>query len=135
VHRLLPEAYRRGVADPEGLQALADELAAGDPELASEATSRAAAIVARLLAQPELAPRAGVRVIFEAAYSRRHGDAIERGAVDCLVVDGSSALLLEFKTGAPRDAHRDQLNAYVDAMRAAWPDLRVDGRLVYVPEA
>jgi ATP-dependent exoDNAse (exonuclease V) beta subunit len=57
---------------------------------------------------------------------------VERGAVDCLLVTDDSATVLEFKTGAPRDEHRDQLAAYVEAMGAYYTGRRVDGRLIYV---
>jgi RecB family endonuclease NucS len=40
--------------------------------------------------------------------------------------------VLEFKTGPARAAHSVQLDAYVEAVRAAYPARRVEGRLVYV---
>jgi hypothetical protein len=55
--------------------------------------------------------------------------------MDCLVVDGEAVLVLEFKTGGPRGQHSAQLEAYLDAARAAYPAHRVEGRVVYVPGA
>jgi ATP-dependent exoDNAse (exonuclease V) beta subunit len=57
---------------------------------------------------------------------------VERGAIDCLVVTDDSATVLEFKTGAPRDEHRDQLAAYVEAIGGHYAGRRVAGRLIYV---
>ena len=72
-------------------------------------------------------------MVFEVAYSRRlPGGAVERGAIDCLVVTAESATVLEFKTGAPRDEHRDQLAAYVEAMGGQYGGRLVEGRLIYV---
>src|SRR5207249_155675 len=55
-----------------------------------------------------------------------------RGSIDCLVVraDGSVSVV-EFKTGRRRDEHEAQLEWYVRAAQAMFPDALVDGRLVY----
>ena len=137
VHRLLPVAHRRGAREETELRPLAAQLAdsVGPDQLDETAMSRAVAMAARLLAHPDLAPRPGATVIFEVPYSRPRDGAIERGTIDCLVVDDQSALVLEFKTGARRDTHTAQLDAYVEAVRAGYPSRRVEGRLVYVPEA
>jgi hypothetical protein len=39
--------------------------------------------------------------------------------------------VLEFKTGAPSEAHLRQLDAYIQAARALFPGSPVDGRVVY----
>jgi ATP-dependent helicase/nuclease subunit A len=59
-----------------------------------------------------------------------------RGTIDCLVrkPDGSIAVM-EFKTGAPRPVHDRQLDIYVRAARAVFPDSSVEGRLIYLPGA
>jgi len=55
-----------------------------------------------------------------------------RGSVDCLVVtSGAEATVLEFKTGQPRPAHRQQANAYVRALSAALPGLKISAKIVY----
>lgn len=55
-----------------------------------------------------------------------------RGTIDCLVrrPDGS-LLVLELKTGGRRRDHDRQLETYVRAARALFPDSRVDGLLLY----
>jgi len=40
--------------------------------------------------------------------------------------------VLEVKTGRPTAAHERQLEIYVAAARALFPDAAVDGRLIYV---
>ena len=56
-----------------------------------------------------------------------------RGTLDCLVrrPDGS-LMVLEFKTGRPTPAHERQLDVYVRAAKARFPEAAVEGRLVYV---
>jgi RecB family exonuclease len=55
-----------------------------------------------------------------------------RGTIDCLVrrPDGS-IVVIEFKTGAPSPAHQAQLDSYVRAACAMFPDAAVTGRLIY----
>jgi len=55
-----------------------------------------------------------------------------RGTIDCLVrpQDGS-IVVIEFKTGAPSPAHQAQLDFYVRAARAMFPDAAVTGRVIY----
>ena len=43
-------------------------------------------------------------------------------------------VVVDFKTGARRESDGRQLRAYVDAVRAMYPDLSVEGCLIY-PEA
>jgi ATP-dependent helicase/nuclease subunit A len=135
VHRLLALANRRGMTDPRELEQLADALAPGslDVEVSESERRRAVATVGRLLASPDLRLRGESRFVFEAPYSRRLGDGrIERGTIDCLVFDGDAIDVLEFKTGSAQAEHSAQLDAYVEAVRAAYPGQRVGGRLVYV---
>ena len=57
---------------------------------------------------------------------------VRRGTTDCLTRDaGGRITVLEFKTGRPRAEHTRQLDAYVAAARAMFPEAAVDGRLVY----
>jgi ATP-dependent helicase/nuclease subunit A len=55
-----------------------------------------------------------------------------RGTIDCLVrrPDGSM-VVVEFKTGAPSPSHDVQLETYVRAVRAMYPETAVTGRIVY----
>jgi ATP-dependent helicase/nuclease subunit A len=55
-----------------------------------------------------------------------------RGVIDCLACrpDGR-IVVVDFKTGARREADRRQLRAYLDAVRAMYPGSGVEGCLVY----
>ncbi len=104
--------------------------------------ARASSILARLRDRPDLAgvvdeASAGVRWRrHELPFSLRRPDGtIVRGSIDCVLqyTDGRMEVL-EFKTGQRAPQHRDQLDIYVAAARALFPDARVAGRLVYVDE-
>jgi hypothetical protein len=57
---------------------------------------------------------------------------IVRGTFDCLVERASGVIdVLEFKTGQPTSEHQRQLEAYVAAARALFPERIVQGRLIY----
>jgi ATP-dependent helicase/nuclease subunit A len=133
VHRLLALAGRRGALDQAALAPLADQLTAGagEAEIAEQERVHAVTTAARLLASVDV--RADSRLVFEAPYSRRLDDGrVERGTIDCLVFASDLVEVLEFKTGTAQAEHSAQLEAYVAAVRAAYPAWRVEGRLVYV---
>lgn len=57
---------------------------------------------------------------------------IMRGSIDCLVAHADGSVrVLEFKTGAPRPEHTQQLAVYLTAARHAFPRAEVTGELVY----
>jgi RecB family exonuclease len=75
---------------------------------------------------------------FEVPFSLRPADqqAVLRGRFDCLVRQASGrVVMLEFKTGRPTAQHERQLEAYLTAARALFPDTVVEGRLVYARDA
>ena len=89
----------------------------------------------RICRQPEVVQTLGSgeclhEVPFSLALPERRE--VVRGSIDCLVVraDGSVSVV-EFKTGRRRDEHEAQLEWYVRAAQAMFPDALVDGRLVY----
>jgi ATP-dependent exoDNAse (exonuclease V) beta subunit len=59
-------------------------------------------------------------------------ETILRGTIDCLVrsLDGA-VIVVEFKTGRRRAAHQLQLDVYVQATRALYPGVPVEGVLLY----
>ena len=68
----------------------------------------------------------------EVPFTMRVAGVAVRGTIDCLVRAGSDRLLvLEFKTGSPRPAHRVQLDLYRRAAERLFPGMAVDARLVY----
>jgi RecB family exonuclease len=55
-----------------------------------------------------------------------------RGVIDCLaMVPDGRVLVLEFKTGAKRAVHEEQLALYIRAARELFPERAVEGRLLY----
>ena len=55
-----------------------------------------------------------------------------RGVIDCLALAPSGdVVVLDFKTGAPRDSDREQMAVYLAATRHLFPGRTVEGRLVY----
>ena len=72
----------------------------------------------------------------EVPFSYRRGAAVIRGTFDCLVerTDGTIEVL-EFKTGQPLPEHQHQLDTYVAAARALFPERTVEGRLIYPADA
>jgi ATP-dependent exoDNAse (exonuclease V) beta subunit len=54
-----------------------------------------------------------------------------RGTIDCLIRRGDRLTVLEFKTGAPRDEHKGQLELYRLAAARIFPRCTIDARLVY----
>jgi ATP-dependent helicase/nuclease subunit A len=140
VHRLIGTAcdrLERAAGEAEQL-AIAAGLLKSDERVAFENPSEivAAALGAyrRLRLQPDLLQLLdeGQRV-HEVPFSLADRGVVVRGVIDCLIrkCDGS-VTVLEFKTGSPRELDRIQLELYVRAARSMFPDVPVDGRLVYV---
>ena len=76
------------------------------------------------------------RVMHEVPFSlqarRDNKPVILRGVIDCVVErEDGSVVIVEFKTGRPRSWHARQLDLYVEAATAVFPEARVDGRLIY----
>jgi hypothetical protein len=69
----------------------------------------------------------------EVPFSWRSPDgSMVRGTFDCLLERTSGAIeVLEFKTGRPAPEHQRQLEAYLAAAQALFPDRSVEGRLIY----
>jgi ATP-dependent helicase/nuclease subunit A len=60
------------------------------------------------------------------------GGIVLRGTIDCLIRrDDGSMVVVEFKSGRPQAVHQEQLDLYVQAARALFPETAVEGRLVY----
>jgi ATP-dependent helicase/nuclease subunit A len=145
VHRMFQSGVRGDVAAGE-LAGLARGFVAADERWTVKDLDRfaaaAACAFAGMWAQPEL--RAAVdgaechyEVPISAAPAPRKGTrgvTVLRGVIDCLAFrpDGR-IVVVDFKTGARREADRRQLRSYVDAVRAMHPGSRVDGCLIYAP--
>ena len=95
----------------------------------------AASLYCALRAKPEvLEALAGSTCYYEVPFSCVPPDRpgmILRGAVDCLVVRDDQAVILEFKTGAPRPEHGVQAALYAAAMRTALARNDVKYAIIY----
>jgi ATP-dependent helicase/nuclease subunit A len=75
---------------------------------------------------------AGGRTYHEVPFTMAVGGRVIRGFVDCLVEIAPNRLtLLEIKTGRPRPEHQQQVELYLQAMKAVFSGARVDALLVY----
>jgi ATP-dependent helicase/nuclease subunit A len=99
---------------------------------------RVDAAFAALAANPDLAALlASARSrLHEVPFSLRQADGtIVRGAIDALVEHPDGRLeILEFKTGRPHPDHQRQLTLYLDAARALFREVTVEGRLIYADQ-
>jgi RecB family exonuclease len=57
---------------------------------------------------------------------------VVRGSIDCLArLPDGRVVILEIKTGLPREWHRQQLEWYLVAARSLFPGRPVEGLLLY----
>ena len=141
VHRLVQFAAELAeFADSDDVANLAARLMRPEERAtavdAAASVARAIAAWSALRAQPGLAEllASGERM-HEVPFSCVAPESparVLRGTIDCLVrrPDGSIAVI-EFKTGAPSKAHQAQLDIYLQAARAMFPDSPVTGRIAY----
>ena len=113
---------------------------------ADEIADATADLWARIMKQPDLAALLVRDCLFEVPFSLRPTESgspaaeggplrVLRGTIDCLVRhSGGDVTVLEFKTGRPRPDHHCQLAVYVSATRAMFPEVSVEGRLIYAAE-
>jgi ATP-dependent helicase/nuclease subunit A len=146
VHRLF-QAEVRGDLPAGALSAIARGLAAADDAWAERdldaLVARAARMFSRMWSQPALrAVLDGAECLYEVPISVLPGPAkdggrsrVLRGVIDCLAFrPQGQVVVVDFKTGTPRESDRRQLRAYVDAVRAMYPGASVEGCLVYPEE-
>ena len=142
VHLLL-RRYEGAPVPPEALERTARELAdtLEPAEGAGDEGAEAARLYGRFVAGGEVAALRGRELLWEVPFALRDpaeppragGPAVvRRGTIDCLVRETDGRItVLEFKTGRPRAEHARQLDVYIAAARAMFPEATVDGRLVY----
>ncbi|HVC18658.1 MAG TPA: UvrD-helicase domain-containing protein [Vicinamibacterales bacterium] len=140
VHRLLQFAGppEDDAGDPERQRQRAFALLRPEERVDLEepgaVVDRAVATFEAIRTRPDVAgPAAAGRVFDEVPFSLRVGPLLlVRGAIDRLVYGpGHAVTVLEFKTGRPRPEHRAQLELYLAAIRALWPDAAVEGDVIY----
>jgi ATP-dependent helicase/nuclease subunit A len=140
VHRLLQrcgfDAFEGTMTPSDLVSALLrpDERAVATSERTRiELTDDVVRVYRALCARPEVRSvyTAGDR-FHEVPFTMRIEGAVLRGTIDCLVRLGPDRVaVLEFKTGAPRDEHRRQLEYYRGAATRLFPGATVDAHLVY----
>jgi ATP-dependent helicase/nuclease subunit A len=143
VHRMF-QAEVRGDRPPGELAEAARGFVLPEEEWTVRETpglsAQAARIFAGMWSQPGLQSALdGAECRYEVPFSltvagskRRARRRVLRGVIDCLAIrpDGR-VVVVDFKTGTPREADRRQLGAYLDAARSMFPGSAVEGRLVY----
>ncbi len=150
VHRLLEHLDAARQDDEERLSArLRSLMRSGDradSTVADAAVGHAASIFRGLLQRPAFHRlfAAGERlheVPFSLWRGGEHpvtpdagGTTIVQGTIDSLVVTGDRVTVVEFKTGRPTSRHRQQLEVYLEAGRALYPERVVTGVIVYPGE-
>jgi len=135
VHRMLT---RLPAASPSGELARRARAMLRDDEIES-LDDADAAIAGAVKAFVAIAGRDDVKAILESGerlhevpFSFRRDGRLVRGTIDCLVLGaGSSATVVEFKTGRRRKEHQAQLDVYVEAARELFPGSTIDGVLIY----
>ncbi|HET7617248.1 MAG TPA: UvrD-helicase domain-containing protein [Vicinamibacterales bacterium] len=140
VHRLLQASRREEATAPVGVDELrrrAESLLRPEEKVELDAfdqmIDRAIEIFMTLRERPELlaAPADGER-FDEVPFSYRVSPlAIVRGAIDQLVSTGGQVSVFELKTGGRKPEHQQQLDLYLEAMRARDPAATVDGHVIY----
>jgi ATP-dependent exoDNAse (exonuclease V) beta subunit len=69
---------------------------------------------------------------FEVPFSFTEDGVVVRGSIDCLIRSSAQIQVLEFKTGSSAPEHEIQRDVYVRAARAMFPNLPVEGHLIYL---
>jgi len=138
LHRLLERCGLDTTPDEARVGPLVLELL-GPDDAPPEAAGRATLVRRATRAYLDLCARADVRALleagepfFEVPFSLQDASVMVRGTIDCLVrrPDGGVSVL-EFKTGARRPEHLEQLNLYHRAATLLFPGAQVDEHLVY----
>jgi ATP-dependent helicase/nuclease subunit A len=129
VHRLFE--YDVAVDD-----SLIEVAAALSPELSPaerrKAAHSAAELYRRLSEMPELQELLGKGEVFrEVPFSLRREKQILRGAIDSLVLLEGRVVLIDYKTGGRREEHRLQMDIYLEAARALFPERDAEGLVFY----
>jgi ATP-dependent helicase/nuclease subunit A len=89
----------------------------------------------------QIASRGDLREMYESGqpyhelpFTLQAEGRIVRGMIDCLIAAADRIVVLEFKTGRPREEHQAQIEVYRTAAQALFPDLPIESRLVYMSD-
>jgi RecB family exonuclease len=125
IHQRVEDLRQRALR-PDEVQSLDDPDAFADSAVEVWRRAQARTDVREALAGPAR--------FYEVPFSMAEGALVFRGTIDCVVQkDDGSLLVVELKTGRPREAHERQLELYVRAVRLLHGTAgRVSGLLLYV---
>jgi ATP-dependent exoDNAse (exonuclease V) beta subunit len=138
VHRLFQ--FGADASDPDAAAGLAitlvDDEDRHDLEDQDGVIEQAVSIYRRMRSRPEVAAIVdGSTCFYEVPVSLTTDGApahVVRGVIDCVACTPSGeVVVIDFKTGAPRETDRRQLDLYVEAARGLFPGAPVRGMLVY----
>jgi ATP-dependent exoDNAse (exonuclease V) beta subunit len=96
------------------------------------AAATAAELYRSLRHQPELARlMKNGRIYREVPFSLARGDRVIRGTIDALVAFPGEVVVVDYKTGTVRTEHRMQMELYLEAARALFPEHELQGLVFY----
>jgi ATP-dependent exoDNAse (exonuclease V) beta subunit len=129
VHRLFEYDVPVDDSLPEVTEALYPE---PSPAERKKAARSAAELYRRLSQMSELQELLGKGEVFrEVPFSLRRENQILRGAIDSLVLLEGRVVLIDYKTGGRREEHRLQMDIYLEAARALFPERDAEGLVFY----
>ena len=141
VHRALQAGALDHMDDAEQLRTTLEGLLRDDERALLENVDalieRATQAMNSIRMNPHLAASADndpvVARLHEIPFSLRRGDgSIVRGSIDLMTRTASGVVtVIEFKTGQKLPQHDQQLEIYLQAARALYPDATVEGRIIY----
>lgn len=142
VHRLLQYTAESGHAADVDIEGRIVNLMTDDERGRADCAqlvNQVAAVFRRALLREEVLALIDGDSVFEFPFSVRRDDVdgahdvVVRGTIDCLQrwPDGRLTVV-EIKTGSAQPHHEQQLDVYVGAARALFPEVAVDGTVVYL---
>jgi ATP-dependent helicase/nuclease subunit A len=139
VHRLLQRAGFVGEVSDEQLLQLTSALLSTASLV--ELGHRDSLVKKVMAGFRQLVSRGDLRELYESGqpyhelpFTLRAEGRIVRGTIDCLIAAADRIIVLEFKTGRPREEHQAQIEVYRAAATTLFPALPIESRLVYMSD-
>ncbi len=132
VHRLFEYQVAPDGELVEAAAAVLPDTPGRSPSERRTAAQKAADFYTRLSSQTKLQEVFAKGQTFrEVPFSLTRGDQTLRGVVDSLVVRPDRVTVVDYKTGRSRPEHRLQMEIYLEAVVALYPDRAVEGMIFY----
>lgn len=132
VHRLFEYQVAPDGELVEAAAAVLPDTPGRSPSERRTAAQKAADFYTRLSSQTKLQEVFAKGQTFrEVPFSLTRGDQTLRGVVDSLVVRPDWVTVVDYKTGRSRPEHRLQMEIYLEAVVALYPDRAVEGMIFY----